>query len=204
MSAINTIDAIVITVVGLSALIALFRGFVRELLSLAALVIASSLTVAFTDDLANVLKGRFESEWVAYGIAGVGLFIGSLIGLGIVNHFIVKAVKESEFKTFDRSLGLMFGLLRGAFVVSLGFLAGTILIEENDYPDWLKEAKTLGAMKMGSEILSGIAPEYTQQLRDVGKVSKKNAEEKGKAIGDVKKVIEQSPIPVPSAPPAKP
>lgn len=201
MSPINTIDAIVLTVIGLSAIVALFRGFVRELLSLAALVLAVSITVAFTDELSAVMSGRFENPWVAYGLAGITLFFGSLITLGIVNHFIIQAVKESEFKAFDRSLGLLFGLLRGAFVVSLGFLASTILLDgEEDYPAWLREAKTLGAMQLGAEVLSGLAPEYTQGLRQIGRQSKEKAEEKGDAVNTLRKTLEPRDASPPPAP----
>lgn len=202
MNAINTVDAIVITVIALSAIIALFRGFVREVLSLAAMILATAITIAFIDELAGVMSQRFESTIVAYGLSGVILFIGSLIGLGVVNHFIVRAVKESEFKAFDRSLGLMFGLLRGAFVVSLAFLTATILLEENDYPDWLREAKTLGAMKMGAQVLESVAPEYTQQLRDVGTQSKAQAEKKGESLDKLRKTLE-TPGQTPLAPPQK-
>jgi membrane protein required for colicin V production len=149
----NTVDIIVISVVGISAIIAFLRGFVREILTIGSWLGAGLVTLyAFP-----VLQPKFE-QWISSKLAadivgGIGLFLVSLVIFSILSHMVARFVRGSALTAVDRSLGLLFGLLRGAILVSLAYM----LIFAMD-PNLLRGARTTPMMARGAEILRSLAP----------------------------------------------
>ena len=149
----NTVDIIVVAVVALSAIIALLRGFVREVLTIGSWLGAGLVTLyAFP-----VLQPKFE-QWISSKLAadiagGIGLFLISLVIFSIISHFIAQFVRGSALTAVDRSLGLLFGLVRGAILVSLAYM----LVFAMD-PNLLRGARTTPMMARGAEILRNLAP----------------------------------------------
>jgi membrane protein required for colicin V production len=149
----NTVDIIVIAVVAISALIAFLRGFVREVLTIGSWLGASLVTLYGFP----LLQPRFE-QWISSKLAadivcGISLFLGSLIIFSIFSHMIARFVRGSALTAVDRSLGLLFGLVRGAILVSLAYM----LIFALD-PNILRGARTTPMMARGAEILRDMAP----------------------------------------------
>ena len=149
----NTVDIIVIGVVALSALIAFLRGFVREVLTIGSWLGASLVTLYGFP----LLQPKFE-QWIASKMAadivcGISLFLVSLIVFSIISHMIAGFVRGSALTAVDRSLGLLFGLVRGAILVSLAYM----LIFALD-PNMLRGARTTPMMARGAEILRDLAP----------------------------------------------
>ena len=149
----NTVDIIVIAVVALSALIAFLRGFVREVLTIGSWLGASLVTLYGFP----LLQPKFE-QWISNKLAadivcGISLFIGSLIVFSIISHMLARFVRGSALTAVDRSLGLLFGLIRGAILVSLAYM----LIFALD-PNILRGARTAQMMERGAMILRDMAP----------------------------------------------
>jgi membrane protein required for colicin V production len=149
----NTVDIIVISVVALSALIAFLRGFVREVLTIGSWIGASLITL-YGFPLAQPKFEHWISSKLAADIAcGIALFLASLIVFSIISHMIARFVRGSAMTAVDRSLGLLFGLVRGAILVSLAYM----LIFALD-PNILRGARTTPMMARGAEILRDLAP----------------------------------------------
>ncbi len=149
----NTIDIIVIAVVAISAVIAFLRGFVREMLTIGSWLGAALVTLYGFP----LLQPKFET-WISSKLAadiagGIGLFLVSLIVFSIISHMIARLVRGSALTAVDRSLGLLFGLVRGAILVSLAYM----LIFALD-PNLLRGARTTPMMARGAEILRNLAP----------------------------------------------
>jgi membrane protein required for colicin V production len=167
----NAFDAGVIAVVGISTLVAFFRGFVKEVLSLGAWVGAALVTLYFFPSAAAKLQPHFKNTVVATGFATLGVYIVSLLIFSMINKLILRFVKEGgDVGMLDNTFGLIFGAARGAFVVSLGFLLMTMMLSEDEYPDWVKEAETKQMVERGAITLARVAPEY---LKDISTLHKK-------------------------------
>lgn len=154
----NTVDVIVIGVIGFSTLIAFLRGFVREVLTVGSWIGAAIVTIYGFP----LLRGRFES-WISSKLAadiagGIGLFLVTLVVLSVLSHMIARIVRGSALTAVDRSLGLLFGLVRGAILVSLAYM---LLIWFD--PTLLEGARTAPMMARGAQILRSWAP---RQLAD--------------------------------------
>jgi membrane protein required for colicin V production len=177
----NIFDSVVIGVFALSCLVAFFRGFIREILSLGAWVAAGIITVYFYPHSSEYMKQYIKNPEMAAVSGAIGTYICALFGISIINSIIIRYVKTgAEVGLLDNLLGLTFGAARGAFIVSLGFLILTFVMDEDHYPEWLKEAKTLQYAEFGAEILSKAAPEYVKELSTMKDKIQETAEEKMK------------------------
>lgn len=158
----NAFDLAIIAVIALSAVFAFARGFVRETLSIIAWVAAAVITFyGFNSVYAFIL--RFVSTpLLADLIAGAGLFVVSLVALTIVTGYFARFVEGSALSPIDRTLGLIFGLVRGVVLVSLAYLAVDISVPQSDRPPWIKEAKSERFLAKGAEILRQAMPESLQ------------------------------------------
>jgi membrane protein required for colicin V production len=149
----NTVDIIVIAVVAISALIAFLRGFVREVLTIGSWLGASLVTLYGFPLLQPKFEQWISSKLAADIVCGISLFLGSLIIFSILSHMVARFVRGSALTAVDRSLGLLFGLVRGAILVSLAYM----LIFTLD-PNILRGARTTPMMARGAEILRDMAP----------------------------------------------
>jgi len=137
------VDVVVLVVLAVSGLLALVRGLVREVLGLGAWAGAA----AFTYWGMPLARPRFERwiaspEWV--GVAtGATLFIGSLLLLMVVSGWIGKLVRASALGGLDRTLGLVFGLARGALLVVFTYIAAGMVIPIEQWPGAVQRARAL-------------------------------------------------------------
>jgi len=118
-------DFFVIGIVGLSALTAYLRGFVRVAASLAAWVIGLIAALRFSDALGAMLPSFGEAPATRYVVAFVLILIGVLIVGALVGFALSRAVRAMGLGFLDRFLGAIFGVARGLVItVLLVLLAG--------------------------------------------------------------------------------
>lgn len=113
----NWIDIVIIAIVGLSTLLSLVRGFVKEALSLAAWVLAFIVSSTFGAQMAGVLQGVIENDTLRYLAAYMILFIATLVLGMLLNSLAGSLIKLSGLTGADRLLGTIFGFARGTIVV---------------------------------------------------------------------------------------
>src|SRR5712692_1977550 len=134
----NPLDLGVIAVVVLSAIFAFARGFVREALSIVAWVGAAAITLYGFNWVYAQIDPHVHNPLLSQVIAGFGLFVGSLVILTILTGIVARMVHASGLTPIDRTLGFIFGLARGAFLVCLAYLLLDMSVPlANDRPEWL-------------------------------------------------------------------
>jgi len=117
-------DYAVIAVVGLSVLLAVFRGFVREIVALAGWAAAFILSGMFAQQLAQELPAAL-SPLLRAVIAYLVLFLSVLLLSGVAGMLLAKLFHAAGLGFADRAVGALFGCVRGVLIVFVGvMLAG--------------------------------------------------------------------------------
>ena len=137
----NGADWIIIAVVVISCLIGLWRGFMREAISLATWIIGLWLAWTFSPSVEPMLGGLLSGPQVKVWVARLIILVLVVLVGNLVGFVVTRAVRYSPFGVADRMLGVLFGLLRGALLVGVGVILGELL--ELDGEPWWKESALL-------------------------------------------------------------
>ncbi|QCN94308.1 CvpA family protein [Azospirillum argentinense] len=195
---INPADLAVIVVLLLSALLAFTRGMVAEVLSVAAWVGAALVTLNALPHVLPIAQTYIHVEMAAYAASAVALFVVSLVVLTILGRVVSRGVRNSGLSALDRSLGFVFGLLKGAILASVAYLFFAWLVPNPaEHPAWLQSAKTRPMLVSGAAMIYEVMPE---SLRKDGLGQMDMARERARQAVEAKEALDRLSTPVPGAP----
>jgi len=163
------VDIALLVVLAVSALISFFRGFVAEILGVAAWVGAIALAFLLQPGMVAFLLPFIEPRWVAEVVAVGGVFLITLIILKLLIAWIAGHIQRSLLGGVDRTLGVVFGLARGAFLAILAYIVAGLFVPATDHwPDAVREARALPHVADGAVWISNQIPvEYRPRLPDL-------------------------------------
>ena len=137
------VDLAVFGFLAISGLLAFARGFVREVLGIGAWVGAVAAAILALPTIRLYVRTWFTSpDWVD-PVSFIVVFLGSLIVLMMVAGMLGRVVRRSALGGVDRTLGLLFGLARGAAVVIVAYILGQMVFPIERWPDAVLNARTL-------------------------------------------------------------
>jgi len=146
-------DLAVVGVLLVSAVLAFARGFVHEVLSMGAWIGAAA-AVIFGLPYARPFAGQFIAMPLLADVAAGGvIFIAALLVLSLLTRALARRVQDSALNAVDRSLGFLFGILRGALLVCLAYIPIAWLMPAGEQPAWLRDARSRPMVEQGSTIL---------------------------------------------------
>jgi membrane protein required for colicin V production len=123
----NIADYLIVAIIVISAVIGLFRGFLREVIALATWVLAVVIAWIFGDALEPHLGGLLADSAVRPWAARAIVFVLVLLAGAAIGAIVVHFVRLSIFSGMDRFLGFVFGLLRGIVVLGVLVILGQLL-----------------------------------------------------------------------------
>jgi membrane protein required for colicin V production len=158
------LDYAVLGVVGLSILWGVWRGLVRELISLAGWVIAFLAANLFAGPLAERLPRVFHSPEVRLLAAFIGIFIVSLVVTTLLALLLSKLAKAVGLGGLDRVLGGVFGLARGVLVaIAFALVAGLTSLPQK--PAWKESASGIFLARVAAALKQALPPAFAERLR---------------------------------------
>ena len=158
------IDYAILAIVGISGVISLMRGFIREALSLAGWIAAFWIALAFSGRVAAWLDGYVSVPSVRVGIAFAAIFFGVLLVCGIVLRLAGLLVERTGMSGTDRTLGIVFGVLRGIVIAGLLVLLAGLTPLPLD-PWWDQSIFLPHFVEFANELRAFLPPEIQQQIR---------------------------------------
>ena len=139
---ITILDLLLLGVMLISGLLAMVRGFMREVLSIAAWATAAIVTLYSYAKPLPAAKAYINNDIAALLIVVVGIFICTLIVVSIITVRISDMILDSRIGALDRTLGFLFGLARGFLIIAVAFWLFSKAVEERQQPEWVKAAKS--------------------------------------------------------------
>lgn len=156
---ITLLDVILLVVMLISGLLAMIRGFMREVLSIAAWIIAALVTLYAYPRLIPVASSYFSSSIVANGVTIGGVFLVTLLVVSVITVRISDMVLDSRVGALDRTLGFLFGLARGLIIVVVAFVFFSWLVPERSQPEWVRGAKSKVMLQGTGQWLMSMLPD---------------------------------------------
>lgn len=182
------IDIVVGAVVLISAMISFLRGFIREALTIAGVVAGGFAAVFFGSSLSPVFgkwlgvdKDAEEIEKlfdivpmniVADVCAYAAIFIFVVIIVSVISHFTASTAKAMGLGPIDRTLGVIFGIVRAVLLLSLLYLPFHKLMSEESKTEYFGDSKTHYYIAKTSNYIAQFLPssdKVKEQSNDVVK-----------------------------------
>jgi len=156
---ITLLDAILLIVMLVSGLLAMIRGFMREILSIGAWGIAALVTLYSYSRVLPIAKQYITSDMVAAGASVAGVFLITLLIVSVITARISDLVLDSRVGALDRTLGFLFGLGRGLIIVVVAFLFFAWLVPDRSQPEWVRGAKSRIVLQSTGQWLMSMLPD---------------------------------------------
>jgi membrane protein required for colicin V production len=156
---ITLLDVILIGVMLISAILAMIRGFMREVLSIAAWAIAALVTLYAYGKLLPIAKGYLNNDIIAAVAVVAGTFMLTLLVVSVATVRFSDMVLDSRVGALDRTLGFLFGLARGLIIVVVAFLFFVWLVPSKTQPSWVANAKSKVVLQSTGDWLMSMLPD---------------------------------------------
>ncbi len=156
---ITLLDIVLIVVMLISGLLAMVRGFMREVLSIVAWVLAAGATLYAYAKLLPLAKQYFNNDIVAAVAVIGGVFLLTLLVVSILTVRVSDMVLDSRVGALDRTLGFLFGLARGLIIVVVAFMFFSWLVPDRSQPEWVRSAKSRVVLTGTGQWLMSMLPE---------------------------------------------
>jgi membrane protein required for colicin V production len=157
---ITLLDIILLAVMLISGLLAMIRGFMREILSIGAWGIAAIAALTFYSKLAPIVKSYVSlGDTATNAISAAVVFLVTLLIVAIITVRISDIILDSRVGALDRTLGFLFGLGRGLLVVVVAFLFFAWLVPDRSQPEWVRGAKSKVVLQSTGQWLISLLPE---------------------------------------------
>lgn len=139
----NWVDLAVLVVVAISAAVAFMRGIVRESLGILAWAGAAWFSWTYVDFARQLVRDLVGNEQMAEIIAYAGVFLVALLVLSVATSIVAQVIHSLGLGAVDRTLGIVFGLARGALLVIAAYVAAGWLSVPDRWPQPVREARLL-------------------------------------------------------------
>ena len=151
------IDILIIVAVAISIIVGIFRGLVKEAISIGALLFAIWAALYFGPSVGNVSESWLSSEELQMWFGRVLVFAVILALGGLLGWGISKLVRLSVLSGMDRFLGSLFGALRGILLVAVFIIGGQFAGFDND--EWWLNSRLIPHFEVVAEWIKVMAPQ---------------------------------------------
>lgn len=138
---ITLLDGVLVGFTLVSAVLAMVRGFSREVLSIASWVAAAAAAYFFYPAVLPYVAPYIDNDKVQLAASAAIVFFIALIVVTVITMKIADFIIDSRVGALDRTLGFLYGAARGILVVAVGLLFFNWLVGTNQ-PGWVANAKS--------------------------------------------------------------
>lgn len=179
----NNLDIFILIVIAISALIALNRGLIKEVLSIIGWMLSIVVIIFMLPIVQPFMQQYTGSEMTAVAVSSILIFIIFFIVWIIITSQIIDKIRSSKLSSLDRILGLFFGVIRACILIILFYILAGWIVPKEEQPDMFKESKYFNMAGDFAEPIEKLLPKeiLTEPLQskksDKPEDSKKHADE---------------------------
>lgn len=162
----TAMDVILLAVALLSGLLAMLRGFTREVLSILSWVLAALAAFWIYPIMRTQVREFVQPDWLADVVLVGGAFVVVLISVSVLTVRLTDMILDSPIGGIDRTLGFLFGAARGFVLVVIAYLFFAWLVPLKQQPEWVKNAQSLPFMVSTGDFIMSFLPEDPAELID--------------------------------------
>ncbi len=178
------LDVALAAIMIVSGLLALMRGFTREVLSLLAWAAAGGAAwwAINRPELVDIARQYVAQDKIAVIATGGVVFLVVLIVVSLISVRLGDLVLDSAAGGFDRTLGLIYGLARGLLLVVIAYMFYVWLVPADKHEDWVRKARSLPLLQaVARTITDFMPPDIARNIADNLEKSRQAASAPGKA-----------------------
>jgi membrane protein required for colicin V production len=153
------LDLGLIGVILVSALLAMLRGFTREVLAIASWGLAAVAALYLHPLVLPYVKPYIAKDTMALAASAAAVFFVALIIVSIITVRISDMILDSKVGALDRSLGFVFGAARGLLLCAVAFVFFNWLMPDKSQPDWVKNAKMKPLLAVTGDQIMAFLPD---------------------------------------------
>ncbi|ETA72197.1 MULTISPECIES: CvpA family protein [Mesorhizobium] len=158
---ITLLDGILVGFTLVSAMLAMVRGFSREVLSVVSWAAAAAAAFFFYKPVLPYLKPYIENEKIAMAASAGVVFIIALIVVSVITMKLADWIIDSRIGALDRTLGFLYGAARGILVVAVALLFFNWLAGAKA-PAWVTDAKSRPLLESIGAKIENLLPADTE------------------------------------------
>ena len=151
------LDIIIVVAVSISVIIGIYRGFVKEAISLAALLVAIWAALYFGPGVGEISDSWIASQDLRMWFGRVLVFVVILAIGGLIGWGVTKLVRLSVLSGMDRLAGAVFGLGRGVLLVAVFIIGGEFA--GMDAEEWWQRSTFIPHLEVVAEWIKVMAPQ---------------------------------------------
>lgn len=188
MQEVNNVDVIILFVVGISGLIALSRGLVKEVLSIIGWILGT-IAIIYLLPILNPFTEKYIAEGFMGGIVtSLCILIVFMIVWNLSTGGLIRDIRLSKMSSLDRILGLFFGIARAFLLVVLVYILISWIMPKEKQPEVLQNSKYFNIAGNFAKPIESLIPEETlNNIRQKAEeINKSQAEDEEAKSGESK------------------
>lgn len=164
MTDLNNLDVIILCIVGVSALIALSRGLIKEVLSIVGWVLSAFAVVWLLPLFTPLAKQYVDSGWAAGILSSIFILMMFMIIWIFVTDSLIGKIRNSKLNGADRILGLFFGLMRAFLLIILVYILVSWCVPNEKQPEFMQKSKYFQLAGEFAKPIENLIPQETLDI----------------------------------------
>lgn len=156
---IQWLDVILVVIMLISAFLAMLRGLTREMLSIMSWALAALAALFVYPLYKDRLRALIQPDILADGVLIATVFVIVLIIVSLITVRLSDRVLDSRVGALDRTLGFIFGLLRGLLLVVIAYELLIAIMPKETLPKWVTEARSLTVIESTGRAIISLLPD---------------------------------------------
>lgn len=152
------VDIGIVVILLISIAVSFYRGLIREVLTIfgvlggvLAAIMFGPLLRPYTHQWFGVIEGKepeklfdlIPANIAADATAYFIVFVAVFLALQLASYFLSSSAHAIGLGPIDRTLGVLFGIVRGVFLLGLIYLPFHLILSDDNKKDWFEHSKTI-------------------------------------------------------------